>query len=183
MRVNKLIIMAVIDPTVEWIDMTTFDPDSVPALRQAAELGLPVLGICRGLQILNVAYGGSLVVDTPSEKHSQVLHSCENRNSCLHEVQLQKGTLLYEIVEVTEGSVNSSHHQAIWKIAPGMTATAHAPDGIIEAIEREDRGAYPYLMAVQWHPERMDVSSPMSGKIGLSFLKAAKEYHQIKSDQ
>jgi len=114
---------------------------------------VPVLGICRGLQVVNVARGGTLVQDLPLERPSEVAHSRpkeENRRD--HPVTVEPGTRLARIAGRFEIDVNSRHHQAIERSADGFVVAATAPDGVIEAIEAKDGR---WLVAVQWHPENL----------------------------
>jgi putative glutamine amidotransferase len=116
---------------------------------------LPVLAICRGVQVLNVAAGGSLVQDIESEVPGALVHRVEATPSTIaHEVWVASGSklaaLLADRIEEDALLVNSRHHQAVKKLAPGFIASATAPDGVIEAIERPD---LPFCVGVQWHPE------------------------------
>jgi putative glutamine amidotransferase len=114
---------------------------------------VPVLGICRGLQVVNVARGGTLVQDLPLERPSEVAHCLpkkENRRD--HPVTVEPGTRLHRIAGASEIDVNSRHHQAIDRAADGFVVAATAPDGVIEAIEAKDGR---WLVAVQWHPENL----------------------------
>jgi len=121
--------------------------------RGALFSGMPLLGICRGLQILNVALGGTLHQHLPDVVGTDV-HSPEQSGYGTHDVSVAPGTQLAKIVGGTELAVPTHHHQAIDKLAPGLVATAWTSDGIIEAVEFEsgDRPA----IAVQWHPEAGD---------------------------
>ncbi|PYO62375.1 MAG: hypothetical protein DMD70_05740 [Gemmatimonadetes bacterium] len=110
---------------------------------------LPVLAICRGIQILNVALGGTLYQDLASERPGPVDHA-DTRSR--HGLRIESGTLLHRTLEAVDASVNTRHHQAIRDVAPGLRATAWAEDGVIEGAERKDPGA-PWTLAVQWHPE------------------------------
>ena len=117
---------------------------------------LPFLAICRGMQLLNVAMGGSLLQDIPTQVPGAMPHSVpEPRNHVAHEVWVAKGSrlsaLLQEHMEDGETcQVNSRHHQAVLRLAPGFDVTATSPDGVIEAMEMPgDR----FCVAVQWHPE------------------------------
>jgi len=122
----------------------------------ALEAQLPILAICRGVQVMNVAFGGSLVQDIPSMMPGAVTHRIENpRSAIAHDVWIDRSSLLARLLEDRlEGgdscAVNSRHHQAVNTVAPGFIVTATAPDGVIEAIERPDR---PFCLGVQWHPE------------------------------
>ena len=140
---------------------------------EARRSGAPVLGICRGLQVVNVALGGTLVQDIPTERPSPVVHarSKEERTRRDHSVSIAPGTRLAAIAGVPEAAVNSRHHQAIGRLAPGLAVSALAPDGLPEAVE--ETGAS-WLVAVQWHPENLG-GDPVSGRIFAEFLRAARD--------
>ena len=123
-------------------------------LAEALRSGAPVLGICRGLQVVNVALGGTLVQDIPSQQPSPVVHerSTEEKSRRDHRVAIAPGTRLALIAGVTEVAVNSRHHQAIERVASGLVVSATAPDGVPEAVEGSGDG---WLVAVQWHPENL----------------------------
>jgi len=130
----------------------------VDPVRDAAELaliaaararGLPILAICRGIQILNVALGGTLYQDLDSERPGPVPHNDETGR---HPVHVEAGSLLERTLGTRSASVNSRHHQAIRDLAPGLKAVAWADDGIIEGAEPSD-AKEPWMVAVQWHPE------------------------------
>jgi len=117
----------------------------------------PLLAICRGHQILNVALGGSLIVDIPTEVPKAMNHCrTDKKDKIVHDVQIQDGSILAEIGGGKMG-VNSSHHQAVGKIAQGLCSNARSIDGIVEGLELEPaaRHLLPYLLAVQFHPERL----------------------------
>ncbi|MDA3843952.1 MAG: gamma-glutamyl-gamma-aminobutyrate hydrolase family protein [Candidatus Kapabacteria bacterium] len=136
---------------------------------------LPILGICRGEQILNVAYGKNLVVDIPEDwVDSFVTHRCEDSENCFHDIYVAPKSQLAEICGQNLGSVNTNHHQAVKDLADVFVASAWSQDGIIEAYEWKNPEGKPFLMAVQWHPERMDFNSPFSEPIGKAFLEAVK---------
>ena len=124
--------------------------------RAAVASGIPFLAICRGMQVLNVAMGGTLVQDIPSEVAGALEHALpEPRHAIAHEVWVSKGsqlsTLLADHMEDGETvHVNSRHHQAVKRVAPGFEITATSPDGVAEAMERAES---PFCVAVQWHPE------------------------------
>ena len=120
------------------------------ALIAAAERRrLPVLAICRGIQILNVALGGTLYQDLASERPGPVDHA-DTRSR--HGLRIESGSLLHRTLQAEDASVNTRHHQAIRAVAPALRATAWAEDGVIEGAERKEPGA-PWTLAVQWHPE------------------------------
>jgi putative glutamine amidotransferase len=110
---------------------------------------LPILAICRGIQILNVALGGTLYQDLASERPGPVDHADTRAR---HGLRIEAGSLLHRTLATGEASVNTRHHQAIREIAPALRATAWAEDGVIEGVERKDPGG-PLVLAAQWHPE------------------------------
>ncbi len=136
---------------------------------KADERKLPIMGICRGLQLLNVHYGGTLIVDLP--RAGKLPHTKINGVDSRHEVHVEAGTLLKKITRQLDAAVTSAHHQAIDQIAPGMKVSAHSSeDNVIEAFEWADQQQKPYLLAVQWHPERMDFDESLSGNLFENFL-------------
>lgn len=120
----------------------------------ARQRELPILGVCRGIQLINVALGGTLFQDIPSERPGPVNHRPEGaRNARSHRVRLQSGSRAADALGGTSITVNSSHHQAIRDLAPGLVASGWTDDDLVEAAE-STAGA-PWLLAVQWHPEEM----------------------------
>jgi len=120
----------------------------------ARQRGLPILGICRGIQLVNVALGGTLFQDLPSERPGSVDHSPPGlRNIRSHPVRIHPGSRVAAALDATSITVNSFHHQAIKDLAPGLVATAWSDDGLIEAVESGP--ATSWILAVQWHPEEM----------------------------
>lgn len=136
---------------------------SVSAARDATEAALigearkrrkPVLAICRGIQILNVALGGTLVQDIPSECGTSIDHDVDSaRDSRAHEISIEPGSLIAQAVGTSRCTVNSFHHQSVKRVADGMRVTARSPDGIVEGLESTLNDWW--VMAVQWHPEEM----------------------------
>jgi putative glutamine amidotransferase len=120
--------------------------------RAALSRGLPTLGICGGIQLLNVARGGTLIQDIPDQLQSAADHHGQKAGYGAHTVRVEAGTRLAEIVGAGELEVNSSHHQAIDSLGAGLRVAARAPDGVIEAVEGTGDG---FLLGVQWHPERL----------------------------
>ena len=130
---------------------------------------IPIFGICRGLQLLNVHYGGTLIVDLPTS--GKPSHSKVDGIDKRHQVHLEPGRLIKKLSGVSDGSVTSAHHQAIDQIAPGMIVSAKSSDdGVIEAIEWNDQSSRAYFLAVQWHPERMEFGEPLAGRLFENFL-------------
>lgn len=148
-------------------------------IEKARQLGMPILGICRGEQILNVSQGGSLHVDLPEDLGTLVTHQCEDKYGCTHAVRLRKGSRLGEIAGFTEGVVNSNHHQGIEILSDSLVASAFTMDGLIEAVEWKNEQESLFILGVQWHPERMEFSNPLSGKLAESFLHEAGQYALI----
>ena len=113
---------------------------------------LPLLAICRGIQVLNVALGGTLDQDIRSEVGGSIVHTqTEPRHQPTHRVKVEDGTCLAAILGATEVEVNSFHHQALGRLGEGLRAVAWAADGVIEGVETTDAGAF--VVGVQWHPE------------------------------
>lgn len=134
-------------------------------LEYALENKLPILGICRGLQVINCKLNGSLISDIETIRNSNHKKITETEDR-LHSVNVKSNTLLHEIIGESTGTINSSHHQAIDRIGEGLLVSARADDGIIEAVEWETKEGKPFMLAVQWHPERMpDKNSGFSKNI------------------
>jgi microsomal dipeptidase-like Zn-dependent dipeptidase/gamma-glutamyl-gamma-aminobutyrate hydrolase PuuD len=148
-------------PAVESYDLER-DHYDIQLVKRAAAKQMPVLGICRGHQVINVAFGGSLIQDIPSQvPDSKINHSqSEAREIGTHQIMILPDSKLSQILHrapctVYPLSVNSFHHQAVKVVAPGFEAVAHAEDGVIEAIESTEGN---FLLGVQWHPENMAVA-------------------------
>ena len=141
-------------------------------IRKSLDLNIPLFGICRGLQILNVAMKGTLYCDIPTYAGTTVVHGAEK--DVYHVVKVEKNSALFDLSGVLSEQVTSSHHQVINDLASGLRATAFGPDGLIEAVEIRKEINHPFCIAVQWHPERMDFDNPLSGKLGKGFLEAAR---------
>jgi putative glutamine amidotransferase len=152
------------------------DSFEIPLTRQALEQDVPVLAICRGAQILNVAAGGSLVQDIPSAVESELPHSItEQKDAVAHPIRVAEGSRLAGAMgfalDLECCGVNSRHHQSVAEVAPSLVASAHSPDGIVEAIERPE-GAF--CLGVQWHPENFW----RTGRFGAlfdAFVRAARQ--------
>ncbi|NOY50813.1 MAG: gamma-glutamyl-gamma-aminobutyrate hydrolase family protein [Chlorobi bacterium] len=141
---------------------------------------MPIIGVCRGEQILNVALGGSLYVDIPGEFDSYVIHRQDDWRNCYHDVFLVDSTLLEAISSVEFGKVTSNHHQGIKKLGNGLRVSAYSADSLPEAVEWENRGDKSFLMAVQWHPERMDTLHLLSAPMAREFLDEARLFQESK---
>jgi putative glutamine amidotransferase len=147
------------------------DATEAALVEEARARGIPVLAICRGIQILNVALGGTLVQDIPSQCKTDIDHDEESaRTSRTHEVSVEPGSLIAKAVGTEHLSVNSFHHQSVKRVADGMKVTARAPDGVIEGIESTDEDWW--VMGVQWHPEEMtDSAEPWDRGLFKAFAK------------
>ncbi|MCI0371512.1 MAG: gamma-glutamyl-gamma-aminobutyrate hydrolase family protein [candidate division NC10 bacterium] len=132
----------------------TRDRFEIGLTRAALARELPVLGICRGMQVLNVACGGTLYQDLAYRSETERHHTGvkEDRARRIHPVRILPGTRLREILGLEEAAVTSTHHQVIRRMAPGFRPAAQAPDGVLEGMERAED---PFALAVQWHPERL----------------------------
>jgi putative glutamine amidotransferase len=139
-------------PTCGAIDRER-DALELGLLSGAIEAGVPVLGLCRGLQIMNIHFGGSLYQDLPTQFPSNVKHESHatlERKKPMHAVEILPGTLLGTLVGGSRIEVNSIHHQGIKVLGTHLRASAKSPDGLIEAIEHE---TLPFCVGTQWHPE------------------------------
>jgi putative glutamine amidotransferase len=151
------------------------DSTDFAAFEKARRDDVPVLGICRGMQLVNVALGGTLHQDIPSERPSEITHEVpgQDRERRDHKVVVKPGTRLSEIARADEIEVNSRHHQAVERLAPGIEISAVAPDGLVEAFE----SASPWILAVQWHPENL-VDDAASRRLFAEFARAVRERPQ-----
>ena len=142
-------------------------------LDRALDLRLPILGICRGIQMINVKFGGTLYQDIPSDTAVEDEHRQPgDRSEATHTVTLTEPKS--RLASAVEGScrVNSLHHQAIKRLGRGLKVTAHSEDGLVEAVESAEE--YPFLMAVQWHPEEI-VGRPEQRKIFEQFIAKGRD--------
>lgn len=138
----------------------------------------PLLGLCRGLQVINVALGGSLYQDLEAQYPDAIRHDYFpthgfDRSHLAHEVELARGSRLRSLMELDRIPVNSMHHQGIRTLAPALTACAVAPDGLIEAVESPDEH---FLVGVQWHPEVFEMTDPHTRHVFHAFIEAAANY-------
>jgi putative glutamine amidotransferase len=141
--------------------------------QSAIKNSLPVLGICRGLQLINVFYNGTLLLNIEEDN---VYH--KGGPDKRHVVEIDEASLLYEIAGVKKQEINSAHHQAIERLGAGIVGNSRSEDGIIEGIEWADKKDKPFMLGVQWHPERMKIfgleNSPLSKNIRDRFIKEIK---------
>jgi putative glutamine amidotransferase len=130
------------------------DSCELTLVRLAAERRVPTLAICRGIQVVNVALGGTLVQDIPSERPSAIGHdAAPRRTERVHGVTVEAGSRLAEALGSTSITANSLHHQSIARVASGLSVTAQAEDGIVEGVE-PTAGEW-WMLGVQWHPEEL----------------------------
>lgn len=155
-----------IDPARDTLEFRAFDI--------ALRIGMPVLGICRGLQLANIALGGTLLLDLP--RAGVAGHGKIDGRDASHGAAVERASLLGRITRCERGTVNSAHHQAAGIVAPTLRVTARSVDGVVEAMEWADASDRPFLLLVQWHPERMeDPESPFSRPIAEAFLRACAD--------
>ncbi|CAM3310558.1 gamma-glutamyl-gamma-aminobutyrate hydrolase family protein [Rhodothermus bifroesti] len=155
------------------------DPDrdrtELALVRWAVTADKPLLGLCRGLQVLNVALGGTLIQDIPSQCPHALPHDGEAlgqpRTALLHEVTVQPNSRLAALLKQQRLAVNSLHHQAIDQLAPTLVATAHADDGLIEAVEVP---TCRFVLGVQWHPEELAPTRPDMHQLFAAFVEACR---------
>jgi putative glutamine amidotransferase len=149
------------------------DEFEIKAFQYAEEHRMPVLGICRGLQLINCVKGGILKQDLAAlnETHKRI-----SQDDKVHDVLVVPSSSLQQIVGLQRSKVNSSHHQAIEQLGEQLKVNSLALDGTIEGIESEN-SSNPFLLAVQWHPERMiDQQNPLSKKIKEAFIDSARNF-------
>ncbi|HTX79283.1 MAG TPA: gamma-glutamyl-gamma-aminobutyrate hydrolase family protein, partial [Longilinea sp.] len=142
----------------------------------AFERSLPFLGICRGLQVMNVALGGTLYTHILDQLPGALRHSHLFRDRLHHPVTLEKDSHLIGIVGRSELKVNSLHHQGVKDLAPALQAVAHSPDGLVEAVEL---AGHPFGLAVQWHPEELQRFDEQRA-IFKAFILAAETWRQAR---
>lgn len=148
------------------------DQQETYMIRRLMELDKPVLGICRGIQIMNAACGGSLYQDIFTQAPSKVVHRQPLPYDLPHhQVAVAPNTMLHDIVGLSHLSVNSMHHQAVLTPAPGFRISAIAEDGMIEAIEHPGKR---FMLGIQWHPEYLWKEYPSAQKIWQAFVSACR---------
>lgn len=160
------------DPTVRDVDKVR-DAFEVTLIHHALQEGKPLLAICRGLQIFNVALGGSLWEDVHSQMPGAIRHDYfdnDHRDNLVHDVQIAGGSLLHDVLGAEAIRVNSLHHQGIRKLASDLRAVATAPDSLVEAVEVPD---HPFAIGVQWHPEQLLSAEPRMNRLFQRFVNVA----------
>lgn len=159
-----------------WNDTVEPAPERDASEKRLCDLALarnlPILGICRGLQFLNVYFGGTLYQDIPTQYETEVLHRmAEPYHRSSHNCLPEMGSPLCELVGAGEIGVNSHHHQAVKAVAPGLAIMGRCGDGIVEALWKPEAK---FLWAVQWHPEKLWDIEPSSARIFEAFIEACK---------
>ncbi|MBN1179718.1 MAG: gamma-glutamyl-gamma-aminobutyrate hydrolase family protein [Anaerolineae bacterium] len=159
-------------PLAAGIDLER-DRTELLLVRAALENGLPILAICRGIQVLNVALGGTLFVDIPTQVPDAVIHDPKDGDAWEtfnHTVHLTPGSRLAAIFDAPALQVNSFHHQATRRVADGLVVTARAADGVVEGLEHR---RHPFCVGVQWHPESRFGNQPGMERLFVAFVRAA----------
>ncbi len=158
------------DPARDWTELLL--------VRWALAERKPVFGVCRGIQTINVACGGSLYQDIAVQRPEAIKHDYfptadqYTRDYLAHPIRVDKGSHLAELLGAEQVQVNSMHHQGIKTLADGLRATAHAPDGLIEGVERPDDG---FLIGVQWHPEELAEQHAPMRRLFTAFVDACNQ--------
>lgn len=156
------------------------DSSEIDLARILVKQDMPVLGICRGTQVLNVALGGTLIEHLPDAVGDEILHRAPPRLPVSHEVIVAPESRLAGIIGHTHISPTSWHHQAIRQPAPGLKVVASAPDGTIEAVEMP---SHPWLIAVQWHPEITAATNPEQQRLFDAMVALARKNMASKAAQ
>ncbi len=169
------------NPRIDYPLAQTFNEErdkfEINIFEMAQNLRIPILGICRGMQLINIALGGTLIQDL--EENGNKNHRKMQNIDGLHSIVVEKDSLFYEIANIDSGMVNSAHHQGIDQIADNLRASAWSDDRVVEALEYKDKSINSFLIAIQWHPERFINSNyqiPFSMNIKNAFLEASKIY-------
>ncbi len=161
------------DSGLLWLVDEKRDRTELALARWAVEKKLPLLAICRGLQVLNIVTGGTLIQDIPTHVPGALNHSPVSglpKGSVVHTVKVMTNSRLAALVGAGDLGVNSSHHQAVKVVGDGLVVTARAPDSIIEGLELPD---HPFCVSVQWHPEAMVESQPLMRHLFEGLAEAA----------
>jgi putative glutamine amidotransferase len=166
-RESKLAVCGPTDPDRDRVE--------IALVRWAMEDRTPLLAVCRGVQVLNVAAGGTLYQDLEHWTADPIKHDYwpsegHHRDDLVHEIRVERGTQLASIMGAGASTVNSMHHQGVKALAPSLVPNAYAPDGLIEGVEGRDDS---YLLGVQWHPEELVEQAPSARRLFESFIEAA----------
>lgn len=164
-------------PKTRLIDRTR-DDFELALVREWVGADRPLLAICRGIQVLNVALGGSLIQDIADQVSHPLVHQ-KSEGEARHLVRLQPASRLANLLGDDELEVNSYHHQAVQDLAPELQAVAWAADGVVEGVERP--GA-PFVVGVQWHPELMFKDEARQLQLFIGLVKAAEEWREEKAN-
>jgi putative glutamine amidotransferase len=159
-------------PSVHGIS-TSRDATEIGLAWRARDLSIPFLGICRGCQVINVAFGGSLYTHINDQFPGALEHSNDRSSPERHTVRVELDSLLRRITGKDSLEVNSRHHQGILQIAESLTPSAFARDGLVEALELK---GHPFGLSVQWHPEDL-TSQPEMAALFVALIHAAGEFH------
>lgn len=166
--------------TVKHVDPER-DAFELLCLREVFRQRKPLLAICRGHQLLNVAFGGTLIVDLPTQRPDGLRHRrYDLKDEPVHDVALARGSRLARLLRAASVGVNSTHHQAVDRVAELFAVTAQSADGVVEALELapEHAGALPWLLSVQFHPERLAPRHPRFRALFRDFVRAcARQGH------
>ena len=149
---------------------TRRDRAEMAVIRAAVAADKPLLAICRGIQVLNVALGGSLYQDVPSQIASPLTHRTKGRDELIHRVRLEPGSQLATCLRAEEVSVNSLHHQGVKRLGQGLLAVGRSGDGLVEAVEMPGKR---FVIGVQWHPEELVGAVEHARRLFECFLAAA----------
>lgn len=156
----------------------------IDAFNLARNKGIPVLAICRGMQLVNCIQGGTLIQDMGIKLNK--IHRVKDNQDKVHEIKMVDNTIVNEIAKTSLLPVNSAHHQAIGDLGVGLKINCTAGDGNVEGLEWNDPLHKPFLLGVQWHPERMFKfqmeDSPLSKGLRIKFLEEIKKPREIKSN-
>ena len=160
---------------------TERDLQELELIKMAIDHQKPFFAICRGVQVMNVAGGGTLYQDLATQNPNIIRHDFYYsddqlpRNYVAHDVQLEEKSLLRNVLQSDTVAVNSLHHQAIKEVGPMLTATGRASDGVVEVLEIPD---HPFALGVQWHPEELFVEYESARKMFAAFIDASRNGHK-----
>jgi putative glutamine amidotransferase len=155
------------------------DHAEISLFKQVQALNLPFMGICRGLQVINIALGGDLYTHIPDQLFNALKHDCFSDHPpgyLAHTVEIKTGSRLAHIMGITQAQVNSLHHQGIQTLAPEVTPLAWASDGLVEAIQIPNN---PFGLALQWHPEWLPENKHAQALFA-SFIETARQHHNSR---